>query len=280
MAYFLAALILGAIVFVHEYGHYMCARMTDTPMTRFSIGFGWRVFACSLRPFPLSVFPEQRYIFNWINFRGKENARIFFVNRFVTRTILSTFCFLMGPILWEIRILPLGGFVDPVLSREKPKFFRDSLVILGGPVANLLFSLFVLTLCRMEGRDLEFVTAFQSSAESLLRMTQSMLPFLSHPFGASGELSGPVGIVTIGKAYVEHGWLQVGYFAATISFSLGFMNLLPISPLDGGQFLFICIRTFFPTYGPRIERAVHVFGSVALLGLFIGITVHDISRLF
>jgi regulator of sigma E protease len=113
-------LVLTLLVFVHEFGHYWVARRFGIHAEVFSIGFG----------------PE---LFGWTDRRGTR---------------------------WKISAIPLGGYVkflgdsdatsampaDEALSPEQGRhaFFNQPLharaaVVLGGPLANLLFAFILLT---------------------------------------------------------------------------------------------------------------------------------------
>lgn len=114
-------LVLTLLVFIHEYGHYWVARRFGIHAEVFSIGFG----------------PE---LFGWTDRRGTR---------------------------WKVSAIPLGGYVkflgdndatsatpsDVPLSEEQKRgaFFSKPLyaraaVVLGGPAANLLFAVVVLTI--------------------------------------------------------------------------------------------------------------------------------------
>ncbi|MDP1752463.1 MAG: RIP metalloprotease RseP [Reyranella sp.] len=114
-------LVLTLLVFIHEFGHYWVARRFGIHAEVFSIGFG----------------PE---LFGWTDRRGTR---------------------------WKVSAIPLGGYVkflgdndatsttpsDAPLSDEqkhgaffsKPLYARAA-VVLGGPAANLLFAVVVLTI--------------------------------------------------------------------------------------------------------------------------------------
>jgi regulator of sigma E protease len=113
-------LVLTLLVFVHEFGHYWVARRFGIHAEVFSIGFG----------------PE---LVGWTDRRGTR---------------------------WKISLIPLGGFVkflgdsdgssalpsDEALSADQRRhaFFSQPLyaraaVVLGGPLANLLFAVVLLT---------------------------------------------------------------------------------------------------------------------------------------
>src|SRR5260370_9490540 len=113
-------LVLTLLVFVHEFGHYWVGRRFGIHAEVFSIGFG----------------PE---LFGWTDRHGTR---------------------------WKVAAIPLGGYVkflgdndassatasEQPLSAEqqRPAFFNKPLyaraaVVPGGPLANLLFALLLLT---------------------------------------------------------------------------------------------------------------------------------------
>lgn len=113
MAVVYIVILIGVLVFVHEFGHYLAARLFDVKVERFSIGFGHRIGG----------------------FKRGETA-------------------------WDIRILPLGGYVqmygsefeevtdenDPDYKRaynNKP-IWQKAVICLAGPLFNLLLPLPVL----------------------------------------------------------------------------------------------------------------------------------------
>ncbi|MEK7452584.1 MAG: site-2 protease family protein [Patescibacteria group bacterium] len=275
-------LMIATLIFIHELGHYVCARLTQTPMMKFSLGFGKLLCSCSLQKTPAHLTTEPSYLLCFRGWNKKEFSRIVFAGGFLKRSFLKGLFFSMGSISWEIRLLPLGGFVDPDLSRDKPRLFRDSLVIIGGPMANFLFALGLLTICRMQNRDLDFVNAFVSSGESIWDMAVQTFQFILHPFDKSqtNQLMGPIGIFSIGKEYLSSGWNHIGIFVASLSCALGLMNALIIPPLDGGRLLFIWIRAFAPLQGKRLEHAVASIGTISLFFLMILVAIQDVSRLF
>ena len=94
-------------------------------------------------------------------------------------------------------------------------------------------------------------------------------------------LAGPVGIVQI----MHHGWSlgikEALFWLGLISLNLGVLNLLPIPVLDGGH---ICFALWEIITRKRIkiqtmERLIIPF-VVLLIGFFIFVTYHDLSRLF
>lgn len=112
--------IISIIVFVHEFGHFFVARRCGVKIDEFSIGFG-------------------KEIFGWNDKKGTR---------------------------WKIAVLPFGGFVkmhgdaseasnpdvaaladmseaEKKISFHYKKLWQKALVVLAGPGANFLFSIFI-----------------------------------------------------------------------------------------------------------------------------------------
>lgn len=67
----------------------------------------------------------------------------------------------------------------------------------------------------------------------------------------------------------------------SISFSLGFFNLIPFPALDGGRLFFLAIEGIFKKkVNPNVEATIHTVGLVLLFGLMIIINIRDIIKLF
>lgn len=94
-------------------------------------------------------------------------------------------------------------------------------------------------------------------------------------------VAGPVGIVQI----VHQSWMigvkEALFWMALISLNLGIINLLPLPVLDGGHIVFSIVEIFTrkPIKSKTMERMIIPF-VVLLIGFFLFVTYHDISRLF
>ena len=68
--------------------------------------------------------------------------------------------------------------------------------------------------------------------------------------------------------------------AAAISMSLGFMNLLPIPPLDGGKILVELIQLALRReLSLRVQNAISYVGLAFFLFVFVFVLRNDILRL-
>ncbi len=94
------------------------------------------------------------------------------------------------------------------------------------------------------------------------------------------NLSGPINIAQYAGEWAQAGLVSFLFFLALISISLGFVNLLPIPLLDGGQLFYLVIETI--RRKPLSERAEAIGQRVglSLIVLLVGFAVfNDLSRL-
>ena len=93
------------------------------------------------------------------------------------------------------------------------------------------------------------------------------------------NLSGPLSIAEIAGDSAQAGAASFLSFLVLISLSLGFLNLLPIPILDGGQIVFQAVEWI--KGAPLSERA-QAFGQqvgIALLVVLMGVALYnDITR--
>ena len=137
MNYFIAILILGIVILIHEAGHFVFARISDVPVKRFSIGFGPILFGFRKREteFVLSAIPVGGYVLPAIEdeqtfFSIPIGKRLFFtiggplVNIVASLFILSVLNTIQNGLSWSgIFVLPfiqtadlLGQFVQGFLA--------------------------------------------------------------------------------------------------------------------------------------------------------------------
>lgn len=90
-----------------------------------------------------------------------------------------------------------------------------------------------------------------------------------------------VGVSVMASSAASQGAEDFVFLAALVSLSLGFMNLLPIPPLDGGKILIEAIsaitRRTVPT---KVQNFISYVGIFLFLGLFVYTLRLDIFRFF
>lgn len=96
---------------------------------------------------------------------------------------------------------------------------------------------------------------------------------------AKDQVSGPVGIAYILNEVSKIGFNFVLMVIAIISLTLAIMNILPIPALDGGRlFVTLLFHAMRKPLSKKTEELIHGTGFVALMGLFVLITVLDVDR--
>lgn len=236
MAYVAIVFLIGFLIFIHEFGHYLAARMVGIPIEVFSIGFGPKLAAWK---------------------KGGTEFRLSWI--------------------------PLGGYVLPAVASEAEFFalpvWRRTLFSLGGPLANLLLpvGLFAALNALQSGASWHglLVRPWMQTAG----YTVQMLAVLPKLFAQPGQLSGVVGLVSLGGGYLAAGLANGLKFAILISLNLAVLNLLPIPGLDGGKIVMSWLEKLFPR-AARWQVPATAIGLLLLLGLMAFVTVLDIRKFF
>ena len=93
------------------------------------------------------------------------------------------------------------------------------------------------------------------------------------------QMMGPVGI---GEVVAQtNGFADFIYILALVSISLGFTNLLPFPPLDGGKIVILLIEAIRrKPLKEQTELTIQMVGFMLLIGLSIIVTYNDVLRVF
>lgn len=93
------------------------------------------------------------------------------------------------------------------------------------------------------------------------------------------KMSGPVGILKIGRQVSEAGWTHMLYFLAVISANLAVINFLPLPIVDGGLMVFLLIEKIKGSpVSIKVQVATQVIGLILIASAFIAVTIQDIAR--
>lgn len=103
----------------------------------------------------------------------------------------------------------------------------------------------------------------------------------AHTMEVLDQSSSVVGIAVMTGEAASEGAYDLAVVVAAISVSIGFMNLLPIPPFDGGKILIeaiqLVIRRPLP---PRVVNALNYLGVAFLVFVFLFVLRNDVLRLF
>ncbi len=199
-----------------------------------------------------------------------------------------------GPIIWKketkntkyaVRLIPLGGFVNMLgeeeQSDEEGSFSKASIpkriaIVAAGGLVNIIFAilLYVILLWIITGN---FIVAIGSSGDLVIAMWDTIK--LLFTGGVSVDnLMGPIGISQV--VAQTSGVIDFFYIMAIISVSLGFTNLLPFPPLDGGKILIYIIEAIRrKPMKQDFELKLQMLGFLVLITLSIYVAINDVGRL-
>lgn len=120
-------------------------------------------------------------------------------------------------------------------------------------------------------------TAFQYAGQVAQFALRLINP--AHTMETIGQSSSIVGMSVMASEAASAGLFDLLLVMAAISMSLGFMNLLPIPPLDGGKILFEIIqRLIGKPISVKVQNIVSYIGLALLLALFIFVLRNDLIR--
>jgi regulator of sigma E protease len=95
------------------------------------------------------------------------------------------------------------------------------------------------------------------------------------------QLAGPIAIAQFSGEAAALGFLNLMLWAALVSASIGFVNLLPIPLLDGGHLLYYCYEAVRGRpLSERVQEVGFRIGLVLILMLIAVALTNDIGRLF
>lgn len=111
-------ILLGILIFVHELGHFLAARIGGVGVLKFSLGFGPKIFGKKIG--------ETEYVVSWIPLGG------------------------------FVKLLGESGTEDLAPEDEKRSFFKQPtwkrlLIVLAGPVFNFLLAIVIFFIVYMYG---------------------------------------------------------------------------------------------------------------------------------
>ena len=243
--------LLGFLIFIHEGGHFIVAKLCKVKVKEFAIGFGKIIWQkqgketkYTLRMIPLGGFN------NLLGEEEESNEEGSFSKASISKRLaiviaVATVNILFGIIVYFILVSTVGiQFADPT---------RDTIV-------NRLYY----------------------GAKGTGNFILSIFDSIKILFTGGLSTDQMVGIVGISEVVVQtNGILNYIYLLAVISVSLGVTNLLPIPALDGGKIVILLIELIRrKPMKAETEAKIQLIGLSILITLSILVTYNDIVRIF
>ena len=238
--------LLGFLVFIHEGGHFLVAKLCKVKVNEFAIGFGkilWqkqgKETKYSLRMIPLGGF---------CNMEGEEEES------------------------------------DAPGSFSKASIPKRVAIVAAGAIVNIIFALivyFILATSYNFQVTNNWSSALTFAGEKTGTFITSTFEGLKQLFtGKAGldQMMGPVGISEV--VAKTNGMFEFINMIAIVSLSLGVTNLLPIPALDGGKILLLIIEAIRKKpLSQKIEINIQLLGFSFIIILALFVTWNDIARI-
>jgi len=190
--------------------------------------------------------------------------------------------FKKGETEYCLALFPVGGYVLPAIKDEKEFFTiplkKRLLFTIGGPVFNIILALILFAVINImnSGFSLSkiFITPFVQVTQMLAQFFAAFIMLFSHP----EQISGIIGIVASGGAYIQSDLLKTLQFSLLLNINLAVLNLLPLPPLDGGKIVMYLLEKMDRRM-VKLHIPFAVTGWVLLLALVLYSTFADITNL-
>ena len=334
--YVLAILGLSLIIMVHEFGHFIFARISGMHVEEFFLGFGPRLFKYKAKNgtvYGIKAIPVGGYVKIFGMDRREKISDEMKKKSFYTKTFLRKFLVIFGGagsnvvfaviLIWiflSMGVLAPNNTIDYVhpgtpadisgfevgdkvisLEGEDIKNWDDFVRLnISHPGEEVTYTVIrdggeldiPVELDNVEGEG--FLGVSPAYSEKKLgfgeiltegfKMTWEVSTTYFKLFGMlfTGQLSfdearpvSPVGIVSIFQQSVALGFQNFLLFIALVSIIIGFGNLIPILPLDGGNIVLIIIESIRKRPIP-----IKVFDVLNSIGIFVMISILIVGFVF
>ncbi|MGC8651355.1 MAG: site-2 protease family protein [Minisyncoccia bacterium] len=263
----LAIIILSLLMALHEFGHFILAKLFNVKVEEFSIGLPPKIFSFKKR--------EVTYALNAIPFGAfvkiSEDENSSDPRDFTKQAAYKKILIFSGGIIMNFLIAFLVFVLLFSLGLPKnlipPNYYIN-------PSAISSSSLLKYPLIQALGETNHFLIFIL--IESLKGLKIAFAKIFTHL--DVSDLLGPVGLVAVTSRSFAYGWRYGAYIFAIISYSLAIFNLLPIPALDGGRILFLLLgKIFKKPISQKTEALVDNITFALLILLAILVTIKDIK---
>ena len=275
MSIIIFIIVLGILIFVHEFGHFLAAKKTGMYVEEFAVGFKPAIWQ--------KIKGETKYILGLIPVGGY--VKIFGED-------------------------PEEFEKEENKEKKKRAFgaqnrFHQALVISMGVIFNIIFAWVLFSAALMIGaptmksnidqKNTEIITvqlpfhkavikSIETTGTYLNLTTVGLIDFISNVVQGKADMdqvSGPIGIVKYVGQAAQNGFAAILIFTGIISINLAVINFLPFPALDGGRLVFIIIEAIIRRpIKTVIFNTVNFIGFGLLILLMIFVTYHDIVKIF
>lgn len=296
------SLVLSPLIIIHEFAHFIVGKKLGAEPEVFSIGMGKKIFGFKWlgADFILSLLPIGGYVrFKKVQFDGENGDgtpnetiapwRWFFIALAgPASNFILAFLVFWGLLFYGLGYVKIGNLesgtklVYVAQSKDQvPDFLRQ---IARAKETDTVFE-FKNKIVKSEVSELEALAITKSltvydrvslatslSSDLFVYFTtasiNSIVGLVTNIQKNYKTMSSPIGITQQVQLSMELGWLYVGLIFGSLSFGLGFMNMLPLSVLDGGR----CVMAIFQSVIPkRIPVAVLNVVNLASFGLVLSL---------
>jgi membrane-associated protease RseP (regulator of RpoE activity) len=250
MAILAAILLLSVVIFVHEFGHFLFAKLLGVRVLKFSLGFGPKLIG--------KKYGDTEYLISYIPLGGYVKM--------------------------------IGENPKEELKEEEKLFaynyqsiWKRFLIIFVGPFFNILFSAVIFYfLLLLKGNFNIIKNIFISIGITWELLKTTVISFMNLISGIipMSSLGGPIAIVQMASEQAANGLIHYLILMAFISVNVAIVNLLPIPMFDGGHILFLGVEAIRKKpFNKNITLGIQKIGIVIILSLMGFAVYNDIVRL-
>ena len=236
--------LLGILVFIHEGGHFIVAKLCKIKVNEFALGFGPTIISKTKgdTKYAIHLIPLGGYV----DLEGEEKHS------------------------------------DEEGSFSKASIPKKIAILLAGGTVNILFGILtyfglLIYICDYPSIIERLQFALSTTGSFIL----SIFAGLKELFTGKVGFEQMTGIVGISNMVVKtSGIINYLYLMGVISLSLGITNLLPFPPLDGGKIVIYIIEAIRrKPLNENFEIKLQMVGFTLLILLSIYVTYLDILRI-
>ncbi len=292
---FALVIVLGVLIFFHELGHFLVARLLGVGVETFSLGFGPKIISkkIGITDYRISAIPLGGYV----KMVGEQpdadldpaDIPLSFTHKHVFKRILIVaagpfFNILLALIIFYgifqisgmLILKPSIGEVNEGTPAYRTGLKKGDLVVSIDGVKISSWEDMAKMITTSKGNTLS-ISVFRGNSMRILDVAPEPKIFKN----IFNEDMDPIMIAQMAGQEAREGAINLIFFIALISINLAILNFLPIPVLDGGHLLFFFVEAV--TGRPvsiKIREIAQQAGIFVLILLMIFVFYNDIARVF